>query len=86
MAAAAAATPRIRAPYGFGGPGAIALFVVGLAAVVLGALVLADGVLDYAGNATVFLGSVGWSVNLALGVVAVAAGAVVIALSRRVSW
>lgn len=72
--------------HGFGGVGAIVLFAAGVAAVVIGALVLADGILDYLNIATVFLGSVGWWINVAVGAVVVAGGAVLVGFSRRVHW
>ncbi len=72
--------------HGFGGLGAIVLFAVGVAAIVIGALVLADGILDYLNTATVFLGSIGWWINVAIGAVVIAAGAVLVGFSRRVHW
>ncbi len=71
---------------GFGGLGAIGLFAAGVAAVVIGALVLADGILNYLNTATVFLGSTDWWINAAVGVVAIVAGAVLVVYSRRVHW
>ncbi len=82
----AVAQPTALRYRGFGGVGAIVLFAVGVAAVVLGALVLADGILDYLNTATVFLGSMGWWINVAVGAVVVAAGAILIGFSRRVHW
>ncbi len=77
-------TAVVRTRYGFGGPGAIALFVLGVAGIVIGALVLADGILDYTGNTTVFLGSAGWWVNVVVGAVVIAASALAVGLSRRI--
>ncbi len=82
----AVARPTGHQIYGFGGAGAIVLFAAGVAAVVVGALVVVDGVLDYLNIATVFLGSAGWWLNILVGAVVVAAGGLLVGFSRRVHW
>ncbi len=90
MPAEAYGTGRIRY-HGFDGIWGVTAFALGVAAVVLGALVLADGILAYASVtgmpsylnvATVIFGNLVWWVDIAIGVGLAAVGGAAIWLSR----
>ena len=80
--------------HGFDGAWELGAFVVALAAIVIGALMLADGVLEYLAvsgmpsylnSGTLIFGNLVWWVDVATGAVLAAAGGVV-ALLARPSW
>lgn len=80
---------------GFGGVTRVVGFAIGVAAIVLGALILADGILEnlavsgmpsYLNVATLIFGNLVWWVDVVVGAVVVAAGALLVAVSRYVRW
>ncbi len=80
---------------GFGGWARVVGFVLGVAAIVVGALILADGILEYASVsgmpsylnvATVLFGNLVWWLDVVIGAVLAGVGAVVSGLSRYLRW
>ncbi len=80
---------------GFGGWARVTGFVLGVVGIVVGALVLADGILEYAtvsgmpsylNVATDLFGNRVWWTDVAIGAVLVGVGAVLGFVSRYVRW
>ncbi len=81
--------------YGFGGWTRVIGFVLGVAALVLGALILADGILEYVSVsgmpsylnvATLLFGNLVWWIDMVIGAVLAAVGAAAVGVSRYVRW
>lgn len=69
----------------FGGPAALGVFLAGLAALVVGAVVLADGVVGLAGQGTVLFGGIDAVYRTSVGFMALVVGALLLAYSRLLS-
>ena len=76
---------------GFGDLTRVVGFAIGVAAIVLGALILADGILEYASvsglpsylNAqTLMFGNLAWWIDVTVGAVVVAAGGLLAGVAR----
>ncbi len=80
---------------GFGGAARVIAFVAGVVVIVLGALILADGILEYLSVSgmpsylnlgTVIFGNLVWWVDVVVGAVMVGLGALLAGFSRYLRW